>query len=180
MTEPGTAAPGRWKKWFAIGAGIGAGAIVAVTAVLVVILWYSSRPTPARPWNRTAITATFADLYLTQHQDRIVLTFRYTLENHTGRDWRLPGSDALYKVLPKDKGLERDPTLKWDGGPSVPAGQHINVGLLIEYPYRDGTGKPNEKLNNFTNRRLSEIDGFAALDEANRYDLRLPKPPEGK
>jgi len=59
------------------------------------------------------------------------------MKNHfpklTGRDWTLPTADALYKVLASGKGLERDATLKWDGGPSVPAGQRINVGLQIEY-----------------------------------------------
>ena len=148
-------------------------------SIVAVVVWYSTRPAPVRAWDQKAITATFANLYLTKKEGSFVFTFRYTLENHTGRDWMVPGPDALYRVLANGKGLQRDTTLRWDGGPAVPSGQQINVGVQIDYQYTEDSGDL-DKLNEFTKRRLAEIDGFAALDEANRYDLRLPKPPEDK
>jgi hypothetical protein len=172
-----------WKNLFVISAGIGAGVTLAVVAVAVVFFWYTNRPVKAPPWNRTAVTAKYTDLYLTTGQP-LVFTFRYTLENHTGHDYELPSSGSIYKILAEGKGLERDTTLKWDGGTSLPAGQKINIGIQIQYPYSETYSRDekenSEKLNAFTNRRLAEIDGFAALDEVNRYEIRFPKPPDEK
>jgi hypothetical protein len=173
----------RWKELFVVSAGIGAGVAVAVIALAVAAVWYTSRPVKARPWNQTAITAKYADLDVTKGQ-RLVLTFRYTLENHTHHDYELPNSAGIYKVLPEGKGLERDAKLKWDGGTSLPAGQKINVGIQMEYAYTEGYSSEqwdnDAKLNAFIIRRLSEIDGFAALDEINRYEIRFPLPTDVK
>src|SRR5207245_690203 len=95
----------RWQKWFAIGVGFGAGALAAAVLTTAVVIWYSNRPVAARPWNKNAITAGYADFYLTIQGERITFTFRYILENRTGRDWTLPPVDALYKVLANGKGL---------------------------------------------------------------------------
>lgn len=178
MNEAPPLASNRWKRWFAIGAGFGAGAVVALLLTAASLIWYSNRPASARPWNKKAITATYGDFFLTIQGERTTFTFRYVLENHTGRDWTLPSVDALYKVMANDKGLERDTTLKWNGGPVIPVGQRINVGLQIEYDYTGGANPAPAILKTFVDERLAKIEGFAALDEVNRYDLRLPKPPE--
>lgn len=179
MNEP-TATSNRWKRWFAIGAGFGAGAVVTAFLTTAIVIWYSNQPATARPWNKKAITATYADFYLAIQGQRATFTFRYIVANSTGRDWTLPPIDALYKVLANDKGLERDATLKWDGGPLIPVGQPINIGLQIEYDYTEWTDPPPEVLKQFVDGQLKGIEGFAALDEVNRYDVRFPKPPETK
>jgi len=56
----------------------------------------------------------------------------------------------------------------------------VNVGIHVEYEYTEGTADLDEKFNAFTKGRLSEIEGFAALDQLNRYEIRFPKPPEVK
>ncbi len=164
-----------WKKLFVISVGASIGVTFAVITVALAFVWYTNRPVKVRPWNQTAITAKYTDLYLTTGKP-LVLTFRYTLENNTGHDYELPGTEHLYKVLADGKGLDRDETLKWEGGTSLLAGQKVNVGIHIEYEY---TGN-NDLDDQLTKRRLSEIDGFAGLDQVNRYEIRFPKPPDLK
>src|SRR5215831_10522102 len=168
--------PTWWKKLFVISVGVGAGVTLAL--IPVVFFWYANRPVRVRPWNQTAITAKYTDLYLTTSRP-LVLTFRYTLENHTGQDYELPSSGSIYKVLADGKGLDRDASLRWEGGTSVLAGQKVNVGIHVEYEYTDSIDL-DEKLAAFTKRRLSEIDGFAALDQVKRYEIRFPKPSDIK
>jgi hypothetical protein len=168
-----------WKVLFIRAAGFGAGVSLIAVVLAGLVVWYINWPATMRPWNREAVTAKYADLY-GRTGNPLVFTFRYTIENHTGRDYELPASDNLYKVLANGKGLERDATLKWDGGTTVPAGQKVNVGIHVEYEYTEGTADLDEKFIAFTKRRLSEIEGFAALDQLNRYEIRFPKPPEVK
>lgn len=171
--------PRAWRLIFIRAVGIGVGFSLVVAGLLGAVLWYHNRPAPVRPWNRDAITAKYADLY-GRTGNPAVMTFRYTIENHSGRDYDLPATDSLYKVLANGKGLERDATLKWDGGPVVPAGQKVNIGIQIEYEYPGGSTDLDEKFAAFTKRRLSEIEGFAMLDKVNRYEVRFPKPPDVK
>jgi hypothetical protein len=169
-----------WKRRFVVSAGIAAGITLVLSLVILVAVWYTSRPVKARPWDQTAITAEYAGLSVRTGQP-FVCMHQYTVENHSGYDYELPSSVNLYKVLAEGKGLERDATLKWSGGTSLPVGQKMNVTIEIEYEYteefpyaeRDNT----KKLAAFMNRALSGIDGFVALDEINRYEIRFPKPP---
>jgi hypothetical protein len=174
--EPSNEVVPRWKALFIRAAGFGVGFAVIILTVGGAALWYINRPAPMRPWDRQAITAKFADLYGTSGNP-MTMTFRYTVENHTDRDYQLPPSASLYKVLANGKGLEQDPTLRWDGATMIPAGQIVNIGIHIEYEYPGGSTEIDEHLTEFTDRRLGEIEGFAALDQLSRYDMRFPKPP---
>jgi len=153
-----------------------------IVASLTVTAWPGS-VSRSRAWNPRAITAQFADMYVNTGQ-HLTGTFHYTLENHTQHDYQLPGESALYRVLAGGKGLQRDKTLKWVSISPVPLGQRINVGIQLEFEYTEGypyTDRDNpQKLNSFMKRRLEELDGFMALDEANRYEIRFPKPPGPK
>lgn len=164
-----------WKRIFVRAAGAGFGAVLCVAVILGAGIWYFGRTSPEPPWNSDAIVARYADLYMTIG-NRMVVTVRYTIENRSGQDYVLPSSENLYKVLADGKGLERDPTLKWDGGPIVPAGQLVNVGIQVSYDY-EGSSQDTGEISVFTNRRLAEIEGFAMLDPVKRYDVRFPKPP---
>ena len=179
--ELGLTAP-KAKRWwkprlFSVVCGAG---IVAAALLTARTTWSSKPETAARAWNRDAILAKYVDFYLTIEGQRTTFTFRYLLENRTGHDWSIPGGDALYKSLANGKGLQRDSTLRWEGGPRIPVGQPINVGLQIDYDYSEGANPAPAVLKKFIDNRLEGIDGFVALDEVNRYDVRLPKPPRAE
>jgi hypothetical protein len=174
MTEQPNTSSASTKKLFVVSAGATAGAALILVVLVSSVVWYANRPAKARPWNQTAVTAAYSNLYLTTGRP-LVFTFRYTLDNHTGLDYQLPGNESIYKVLAEGKGLDRDARLKWEGGTTVLAGQKVVVGIHVEYDYTDDDSN-DEKLAAFAKRALSEIDGFAALDQLNRYEIRFPKP----
>ena len=165
-----------WKRLFIVSAGLGAGAAAFVLAASVATFWYTTRPARARPWDTRAVDARFSGMSLTTSQP-LVMTFSYTVENHTGRDYELPPSSSIYKALSDGKGLRQDSTLKWDGGTLVPAGQKVDISIQVAYEYPNGPPQLNDELNAWTNRRLAEIDGFVALDQTSRFEIRFPKPP---
>jgi hypothetical protein len=109
---------GAWKRPFIVSAGLGAGAAAVVLAVAVATVWYTTRPARARPWDPGAVDARFSGMSLTTSQP-LVMTFSYTVENHTGRDYELPPSSSIYKALAAGKGLRQDSTLKWDAARSA-------------------------------------------------------------
>lgn len=159
--------------------GFGAGVALVVIAALGVMAWYQSRPDDLPPWNRDALTARYSDLFVTAAQP-VVFTFRYMIENHSGKDYQLPSADSLFRTLANGKGLDHGQALAWDGGTSVPTGQVVNIGIKVEFPYPEDAVHLDEKLSEFTASRLAEMDGFVALDQVNRYEIRFPKPPEDK
>jgi hypothetical protein len=159
--------------------GVASGLTIAVSFVVAAAFWYSNRPVKERAWNVNAVVASYAGLDVETGQP-FVATYRYTVENHTGRDYHLPSIENVYKVLP-DKSLEKESTLKWAGGTAIPADQKMSISIQVEYDYTDAYSYADrdkvEKMSAFMGRRLSEIDGFVALDQNNRYEIRFPKPP---
>jgi len=170
----------RWKRLFIASAGITVGLVLGLALVLGGAVWYSTRPAKPRPWNPNAITAQFTDVYV-QTGEHVTATFQYSLENHTDNDYHLPSDTSLYRALAGGKGLQRDKTLRWVDMSPVPVRQKINIGIEVTFEYTQAypyAARENlEKLNVFMKRRLEEIDGFVALDQANRYEIRFPKPP---
>jgi hypothetical protein len=85
MKEPTTMAP--WKRILLKSVGVGIGIGVGLGISVAIVAWYTSRPTPQKPWDSNAITATFehADTRGEDHHIR----FLYTLENHTDTDYKI-------------------------------------------------------------------------------------------
>lgn len=168
-----------WQRIFLKAAGLGTGFaafLVAATASWQVL---QSLPETPKPWNRDAIKATYADLYMNTG-DRPVATFKYTLENTTPHDYHLPSDQkAAFVVLPNGKGMSQEEELTWDKGAYVPPGQKVSVSFHITYDYNEAYPKSDrdnlDKLSKFMARRLNELEGFAVLDRANRYQVTFPK-----
>ena len=111
--------------------------------------------------------------------DPLVATFEYAVENHTWRDYDLPTASKIYIILPEQRGLKHDKTLRWASGTFLPVGQTISISIQIEYEYfgmSEADRDDLDQLADFINGRLAEIDGFVALDEGNRYEIIFPKP----
>ena len=96
----GSKAP--WKqillKFLGIGLGIGLGLALSVAFYV----WYSSRPVPQKAWDANAITANFLSADTTGDDNQV--RFRYILENHTDRDYRVKTSDLTLSAVLHEKG----------------------------------------------------------------------------
>src|SRR5215831_5228081 len=169
---------GHWQRIFLKAAGFGAGFAAFLVATIAGWLVFESLPETPKPWNRDAIKAKYADLYLNTG-DRPVVTFKYTLENTTPHDYYLPSDPkAAFVILPNGKGMSQEEELSWDNGAYVPAGQKVSVSFRLMYHYDESYPKSDrdnpDKLSKFMDRRLKELEGFAVLDRTSRYQVTFP------
>jgi hypothetical protein len=168
-----------WLKVFVKASGFGVGAAVAAGIIIGAWVYISSLPETPRPWNREAIKATFADLYVNTG-DRIVATFRYTVENKTKNDYYLPNDvKSVFVALPEGKGLSQEDEITWGHGAYLPSGQKVSTSFQMTYDYDESFPQKEcdnlDKLSKFMNRRLRKLDGFVVLDKKSRYEIVFPK-----
>lgn len=163
-------------KFFAFGAGFA----VALSTMACLLLWYSNRPKPEKAWNQTAIKATAATgSQFRVESDKLVGDFRYSLQNATDTDYRLPNNAKLMVKLAQDLGYRDAPNMTWEQGLYIPAGQKVNVSIILPIMYSDFNfsekqANDQKELSAFIDRRLAEIDGFVLFDPTSRYKVEFP------
>jgi len=167
-----------WQRVFLRAAGFGAGFAALIAVVVGAWVLISSLPDTPRSWEKGAVQATFADIFI-DTGDRPVATFKYTVENTTANDYFLPSDPkAAFVVLPNGKGLSKEEQLEWDSGAYIPAGQRVSVSFRVTYDYNDSypfdERDDAEKLSAFIGRRLKELEGFSVLDRERRYQIDFP------
>jgi hypothetical protein len=179
-----------WKKLFIRTAGFGAGTIVALIVCTSTFYWWSHRP---KPWTDSVISAKYTQITLEQEGEELCLVFEYALTNHTKNPYTLPSaySGALMRRIPIENSLDKLDDSSWDDTLIIPPGQRFNMKFKVVYKLNEygttseklNTYAPNEdhkavapdSLNDFTNRRLSEIDGFVFYDYTSHYRIELPR-----
>ena len=179
-----------WKKLFIRAAGFGAGAVATLVVCTLALYWWSQRP---KPWTDSAISAKYAQITLQQEGEEFRLSFEYALTNRTKNPYTLPSNSfgALMRRLPADKSFDKLDDSSWDDTLVIPPGQSFNMKFKVPYklseygttsaklnaytPNEDHKAFAPEALNEFTNRRLSEIDGLVFYDYVNHYRIELPR-----
>jgi len=176
-----------WKRLLVFGVGAGAGFALALVAVVGMVLWYESRPTPPKPWNTKAIVASFDRLDTEGQKSTIVLY--YVLENTTNVDYRVDAKDNLRLMarLARQRSLSASDNVfeRFDSPIFIPAKQRLRYAVHIDYAYPSGgtrRGASAEELQEYrkglsewVNREMSNLDGFVLFDEGNRYQTNFPK-----
>jgi hypothetical protein len=171
-----------WKRILLKAAGFGAGAVVALVVCALALFWWSQRP---KPWTDSAISAKYTQITLEQEGEELHLVFEYALTNHTKNPYTLPStySGALMRRIPSDKSFDKIDGSSWDDTLIIPPGQSFNMKFKVVYklseygttseklntyaPSEDHKAFAPEALNEFTNHRLSAIDGFVFYDYTN-------------
>jgi hypothetical protein len=173
-----------WKqivlKAFGVGVGIGVGIAVSVG----LYAWYASRPVPQKPWDTNAITASF--LLVDSIGDDNHLRFVYILENHTNQDYRVNTALLLLSIVVRtqDSLLGGKHVNFADEEMFLPAKQHAEVKIeLTAYHYTgdkpksdnaDDRRKYHEAVKKYVNDTITQLNGFAAFDDVNRYRINFP------
>lgn len=176
MTTP---SPSTWKMVALKFVAFGAGFAFTVSVIAGVLVWYSSRPKPEKPWNQSAIKASATGTQFSVQSDRLVADFGYSLQNTTDRDYKLPSDARLMVRLAQDMSYRDAPNMTWAQNLYVPSGQKVNVSIRLPVIYSD-FNFPHQKANDekqlsaFIDRRLAEIDGFVLFDPTNRYKVDFP------
>jgi hypothetical protein len=126
-----------WKKSLFIGIGWGLGTVVGLALLVGGFLWYSHRPTPEKHWNQSAIKAECTQTLFSIQSDRAVGDFRYSLQNTTDKDYRLPADAKIMVRLPQGMSYRDAPNMAWDHDLYIPAGQKVNVSITLPIMYSD-------------------------------------------
>lgn len=174
-----TTSPSSWKIAVLKFAAFGAGFVITLCIIAGGVMWYSHRPRPEKPWNQTAIKAAPTGTTFSIQSDRAVGDFRYSLQNTTDKDYRIPVDAKIMVRLPEDMSYKDAANMNWDHDLYIPAGQKVNIGISLPIMYSDfnftkAMADDEKQLGPFMDRRLSEIDGFALFDPTNRYKVDFP------
>jgi hypothetical protein len=174
-----------WKRILPRAAGFGAGFAVVAALIVWLALWWHQRPEKPKPWNISAITASFDNL--STEGDKNTIVFVFTLQNNTSTDYRIAdgGFVHLGAVLRKSKAFSfsEDDYLKTDYPLYVPAGSRVRIMLHLKYPYAvhedleasdDARHDWGTNLCKFVTKELSNLDGFVMMDDQSRYEITLP------
>jgi len=174
------------KRRLALAVAFGAG----VAAVGVAGLWLMSRnANRPRPWNPTAITATFGCIVTEGTEKKLV--FYYILQNNTDHDFRL-NSEAevlLAGKLGQQQSLTGETPKEFLAGEFplfLPARHRVRLGIHLGYTYQGsaslsaGATKADRERDRgllvaYVRDELSNLDGFVLFHEATRYQIDLPK-----
>src|SRR5271155_2804929 len=191
----------RWKRWFIKSAGFGAGFALALACIGGAGLWYVNRPTPQKPWNRSAITAAGApDLKVSEDGNQI--EFSYSVANNTKIDYRIESSPQV-KVMAQWRDGTLTLPMPVDVAPLrlpafIPARQkgmlvfslelsdtprrsHLKAApdFIPDPPSKAAVAENNkqyqERVRAYLEANFGQVDSFVLFDEANRYQIILPR-----
>jgi hypothetical protein len=174
-----------WRKIFLRAAGFGAGAIVTAAVVMGAFIWWSKRPEKPKPWNSSAITASFEEIH-TEGETK-TMVFVYTLQNNTDVDYQVQDDSSIHlgATLQRSKAFSFDKSefLKTDYPIYVPAKSRVRFKLHVHYPYPIGEDLAasddvrhdwETKICKFANDQLSNLSGFVLMDEHSRFQVIMP------
>jgi hypothetical protein len=175
-----------WKRVVLAWLSAGAGLSIGFSLVWGGYLWYSARPKLPKPWNTSAIKASF-DRVDTEGEKN-TLVFWYTLANETEFDFRMTSEHSVHlmsklqrqgSLAPSSEGLE-----KFDLPVFIPARQKLQYGIHVVYPYAERSKENStadekrdyrKRLTSWINQELPNLNGFAIFDDDHRYQIDFPK-----
>ena len=174
-----------WKKILLRAAGFGGGFAIVAALIFGGILWWSYRPVKPKPWNTTAITATFDNL--TTEGPTHTIRYQYTLENHTDVDYRLADDShaqlGISKMQTKSIDFDTNNFVTLGFPIYVPAKSRVNVSLHMPLQYTEDVdfSAPDDvqhdfytKLSKYVGDAINNVEGFVLMDDNNRYEIIFP------
>lgn len=164
-------------KWLSFGAGFA----VMCAMIIVVASWYSSRP---KPWNPSAITASFDSFDLENKSYNLILY--YILENTTSADYELQHSSKarLMQKLKRQDSLIDGEGVLYDSPLFIPAKNKVRFAIKLDASFKEyfpsniltqDREKRTKLIAEFANAEMTNLNGFVLFDETNRYEIVFPK-----
>ena len=133
-----------------------------------------------KPWNSSAITASYVGAQLRElDSGNAALYLAYEVQNHTDSDYRLadgPGALVMSR-LRADGSLSSQQQVRLSYPTFLPARERARVALEIPSPFgwpADGDPALQDKLRDFVNQKLMEVQAFVLFDQADRFDIEFP------
>lgn len=190
-TMTGTSNTNSPKRIFVRAFGFGAGFAIVAGLIVAAIAWYIEIYKPSRPWNKTAITATYSHVH-TEGDDETLVLF-YTLKNNTNAYYEVSKSSDLQGFLriEEDKDAPLVPFKEihfWADEPFfLPARESLQYRIhlpdsmksKIKQPATHGDKELKEyrkELEAHLEKAFLGTDGFIIFDKEYRYQIEFPKP----
>jgi len=155
------------------------GLLVALV-LTAVILWVHAGWTTPKPWNSSAITASYVGAQLRRlDSGNAAVYLAYEVHNHTDSDYRLAdGPEALVMTrLRVDGSLSSQQQVRLSYPTFLPARQSARVALEIRSPFvwpAESDPTFQDKLRDFVNQRLVDAQAFVFFDQSDRFEIEFP------
>ena len=149
-------------------------------ALAAVLLYVHPGGGTAKPWNSSAITASYVGAQLRElDSGNAALYLAYEVQNHTDSDYRLADGPAALVMsrLRADGSLSSQQQVRLSYPTFLPARERARVALEIPSPFgwpADGDPALQDKLRDFVNQKLMEVQAFVLFDQADRFDIEFP------
>jgi hypothetical protein len=173
-----------WKRLAIISLFCGAGFALVAGLILGGIVWYTSRPTPPKPWNTTAIIEKEQPGFDVSDDGKMI-EFRYTLENTGNGDYRIDSFNDIQILARLKDGTLSQPLPEADKYLKVPvfipAKQKARIRLSLPFsgiPTRNTEETDpafHERLRSYLEQQYGHVGGFVIFDGTNRYEIELSK-----
>lgn len=132
-------------------------------------------------WNTTAVTATYRSTQLKEIDPANAgLLVSYDLHNRTDNDYRFadgPGVTIMTRIKP-DRSLSSQEDIKLAYPAFLPARQTVRITLQMrhsfQWPAQEDSAFEN-KLKEFVNQRLVDVEEFVMFDQVARCQISLPQ-----
>ena len=164
-------------------------AIVALVVALVAGLgygWFATHaaggaPGVAQRWKVGDLTATFAGTELRQVDlANAALFLYYEIQNNTDSDYRLgtvPGL-VIMSRLRSGGTLSSQEDVRFSFPAFIPARQRARVALELRHAFvwpGDNDPAQQDKLRDFVNQRLDNVNEFVLFDPPDRTEIEFPR-----
>jgi len=152
-----------------------------LSLVLTAAILYARRSgsTP-KPWNSSAITATYVGAQLRElDSGNATVYLAYEVQNHTDSDYQLAdGPRALVMSrLRTDGSLSSQEQVRLSYPTFLPAQQRARIALEIPSAFNwpaDNDPAFQDRLRDLVNQKLTEVQAFVLFDQADRFEIEFP------
>jgi hypothetical protein len=155
------------------------GFLLAIVLAAVVLYFRPARNSP-KPWNSNAITANYVGAQLRElDSGNAALFLAFEVQNHTDSDYQLadgPGALVMSR-LKADGSLSSQQQVRLSYATFLPARQRARVALEIASPFgwpSDSDSAYQDKLRDFVNQKLVDVQAFVLFDQADRFEIEFP------
>lgn len=145
-----------------------------------VFLYFRATAKAQKPWNATAITATYVGAQLRQlDSGNAALFLAYEVQNHTDSDYQLADGPAALVMsrLRTDGSLSSQQPVRLSYPTFLPARQRARVALEVPAPLNwpaENDPAFQDKLRDFVNQKLTDVQAFVLFDQPDRFDIEFP------
>jgi hypothetical protein len=155
-------------------------AFLFALALTAAILYARRGGSTPKPWNSSAITATYVGAQLRElDSGNAAMYLAYEVQNHTDSDYQLAdGPRALVMSrLRADGSLSSQEQVRLSYATFLPARLRARVALEIPSPFTwpaDNDPAFQDRLRDLVNQKLTEVQAFVLFDQADRFEIEFP------